>query len=173
MRLFNLFIHRYRKHITYLLSSPIILAYLLPTAHADDFRSFSLDLPKNVWALGVAKTLRTSVYLGESTEEDLLPIFAFKGQYGYILGPEAGIYLYNQHPWRVDLFSAYRFSGFDKHENSELEGMSADDSIDGGIKLRWSHEQLEAITSWRTDISDNHQGEEVQGLSKRRVNSTL
>ncbi|WP_344796599.1 MipA/OmpV family protein [Litoribacillus peritrichatus] len=132
------------------------------TAKADDFRILSLDLPENVWALGFAQTLRTSVYEGESTDQDLLPVFAYKGKHGYILGPEAGLHLYKDSDWRVDLFAAYRFSGFDKDENSALEGMSADDSLDGGIKFFWQRGDFEAIASWRMDVSERHEGDEAQ-----------
>jgi len=92
---------------------------------------------------------------------DLVPLYLYEGKYLFMHGTSAGVHVYRDDVFNVDLLARYRFDRLEADASDFLEGMEdRDQTVDGGLRfgLRGDWGSFEA--EWVTDMLDYHNGEE-------------
>jgi MipA family protein len=87
------------------------------------------------WSLAITGRTQTSPYKDQDFQSDLAPLIAYSGETLFLAGTKAGVHAFKNEDWRVNIYAAYRFGGYDRQESGFLAGMAREDGVDAGFDI--------------------------------------
>ncbi len=121
------------------------------------------------WSVGGVAFISQSIYVGESTNVFAFPAISYtKGKWEFGVNGITGT-LHDEGASKVEFLIEPRFAEI-SDDTPELSGM--DRRISGDVGARWSYEVVEDTTveiTARQDITDAHNGHELELLVERKV----
>ena len=128
-----------------------------------------IDAPPGTVGLGFAVRGGTSPYVGvqnissmlNDNDVDLLPLYLYEGEWLFAHGTSAGVHLFNNEWLAVDALASYRFDRLESDADDYFLGLDdRDQSVDGGVAVTLKGDWGSLKTTWLSDLTDNHNGEE-------------
>lgn len=120
------------------------------------------------WSLAITGRTQTSPYVGQDFHSDVIPMIAYTGTTFFLAGTKAGIHAYTSDQWRVNVYGAYRFAGYDDKENEYIGDIKRDDAIETGIDVTWVHDLGDFTLDVSSDTSSTHNGQVLSAFWSRK-----
>lgn len=115
-----------------------------------------------VFSLGTGAVFSTSLYQGADNNVIAIPLIMFSGEQFFIRGTGAGMHVYQDERFSVDLLGKYRFESYEEGDSASLIGIKdRHGTVEAGLAAQWHLEQ--AVLSCRvfTDLLNEHGGQEI------------
>lgn len=138
--------------LTILLPAPCQALLLDPT--------FGAVLGDGGAGLGVALRTERSPYKGVEARYDLLPLYLYDGEHGYLHSYRAGLKLKSTGAWHADAFLAERFEGFTEGDRpAALRGLGPrEPGVDFGVGVQLVQPGGAVLVELRRDVSNASDG---------------
>jgi outer membrane protein len=120
------------------------------------------NLPPGSPGLGIGMRMTRDVYIGQERTPDIVPLYIYEGNWLFAHGTSAGLHVFKNETFTLDLLARYRFEAFDPDQVPGLEALqqrrqTVDGGISGGMRGKWGALELEYVI----DLKDRHDGNEL------------
>ena len=130
------------------------------------------------WSIAATARVQVSPYTNENRHKDFVPLLTYTGETFFLAGTKAGIHLLHNDDWRVDLYTAYRFDGYDNSKMVQqpdllwklVPGTKRRNSIDGGFSVTRMTALGDFTLDAVSDISHAYNGQVASLYWGRRYN---
>ncbi|MCI5140037.1 MAG: MipA/OmpV family protein, partial [Candidatus Electrothrix sp. AR1] len=112
--------------------------------------------------LGTGAIFSTTAYQGADNNVIAIPLIMFSGEQFFVRGTGAGMHVYQDEHFSVDLLGKYRFESYEEGDSASLIGIKdRHGTVEAGLAAQWHLEQ--AVLSCRvfTDLLNEHGGQEI------------
>ena len=114
-----------------------------------------------IFSLGTGAVFSTSPYQGADDKVIPVPLIMFSGEQFFIRGTGAGLHVYQDERFSLDLLGKYRFAAYEAGDSTYLSGMQdRDGTVEAGMAVDWRFEQVSLSCRVLTDLLNEHSGQE-------------
>ena len=148
-----------------LCAAAALLAETFTTAAlADDELDVPLaGLPRGSAGIGAGLRRTQSPYGGRTEERDFVPLYLYDGRRFFIHGTSLGTRLAWGEDLELDFVARYRFWRIEPDRDPFFAGLDErEQSVDGGLAVRWSGDWGTFAAEWLVDLLDRHRGSELE-----------
>ncbi|WPD21188.1 MAG: MipA/OmpV family protein [Candidatus Electrothrix scaldis] len=115
------------------------------------------------FSLGTGVVFSTTPYLGADTKTIAIPMIMFSGEQFFIRGTGAGLHIYQDEQFSLDLLGKYRFNAYEAGDSPDLVGIKdREGTVEAGLGIDWRFKQAVISGKVFTDLLDKHGGQEIK-----------